>query len=150
MKKLFLLIAVLLISIAIFPQGNTSVDSFTFSTITEALKELISLLNWTYILVFMLATWLINDPTDAVNAADWLTWLSKIPKAIRSFIIGIILIVIFAWAFGLPSRFDVFRMLLSLLVAMVIYKFGIGRAFKWISTRFGLKFDDGTSVKPNP
>ncbi|MDD5358564.1 MAG: hypothetical protein PHX80_05415 [Candidatus Nanoarchaeia archaeon] len=108
---------------------------------------MISLVNWLYILIFMLLAYLINDFTDATNVANWLTWLSKIPKAIRSLIIGLLLIIVFAWAFGLPSRFDVFRMLLSLLMAMVIYKFGIDKAFKWISTRFGLKFDD-TGPKP--
>ena len=117
------------------------VEAFSINSISEAVKLFVSYINWVFVLVFMLATWLINDPTDATNAAKWLTWLSFISRSVRSLIVGLLLIILFVWVFKYTGRLEIFKMFLSLLLGMVIYKFGINKIFAWLSARLGFKFE---------
>jgi Mn2+/Fe2+ NRAMP family transporter len=142
MKTLIFIFLCLLTGIAIFAQTTTpDVQTITLATIGEAFKQFISYINWLFVLIFMLSTWLINDTADATNFGLAFNWLNKIPKALRTLIIGFNVLILFAWTFGLHTKIEVFKLVLSLLISMVIYKFGINKIFNWISQRFGLKFE---------
>jgi hypothetical protein len=143
MKRSFLLISILLLSISLFAQTpvNSEVEAFSIASITDAVKIFVGYINWVYVLVFMLATWLINDTVDASNVLTWLDWFNDVPRSIRSLIVGILLILLFMWAFKFTGRLEIFKMFLSLLLGMVIYKFGINKIFAWLSARLGFKFE---------
>jgi hypothetical protein len=88
----------------------------------------------------MLVTWLLNDTSEATNTLT-VTWFTKIPKAVRALILGFVCILVFAWVNQTASREEVFKLLLSLLIAMVIFKFGIDKILRFISKCLGLKFE---------
>jgi hypothetical protein len=145
MKRSILFLSILFLSISLFAQipvtpVTSEVEVFSIASITDAVKIFVSYINWVYVLVFMLATWLINDTADASNVS-WLNWFSKVPKAVRSVIIGLLLIVQFMYVFKFTGRLEIFKMILSLLLGMVIFKFGINKIFAWLSARLGFKFE---------
>jgi len=143
MKRLLFFLSLVFVCFGLSAQtiAPTEIESFSIASITEAAKLFVSYINWVYVLVFMLATWLINDTADASNVGNWLAWFSKISRSARSLIVGVLLILLFAWAFNLTGRMEVFKMILSLILAMVIYKFGINKIFAWLSARLGFKFE---------
>lgn len=140
-KQILLLILIVLSCLPIFAQGNLEAETFTFSAITEAVKIFVMSVNWLYVLSFMLLSWLVNDGTEAQNATTFLNFLSHISKTTRTLIVGTLLILVFSYFFSYNTRSDVFKMLLSLLLSMVIYKLGINKVFAFISSRIGFKFE---------
>lgn len=144
MKNLTLIISLLLcFGIAVFsqdPLSGQTVESFSLSIIIDSLKQLIVSVNWLFVIVFMLVTWLVNDTSEAINTNSP-NWFNKIPKVIRALFIGILGIIIFAWTNQVQSRSEIFKLILSLLMAMVIFKFGINKILRYLSTRIGLKFE---------
>jgi len=111
-----------------------------FDSLQVGIMAFLNMLNWLYVVVFIIVSWLINDATDADNKFYWLRWYSLVPKIIRSLISGLLLIVLFYWAFNYHTRIEVVNMIFSLLFSMVLYKFGIDRILRFISERLGLKF----------
>lgn len=142
MKNLILISSFLMfVCVSAFSQTATqSIESFSLSIIFDSLKVLVSSVNWLFVIVFMLVTWLLNDTSEATNTSTW-NWFNKTPKAIRALFIGIIGIILFAYVYQVHSREEIFKLILSLLMAMVIYKFGIDRVLRYLSKRFGLKFE---------
>ena len=117
-------------------------DTNVLQAFYSGIIEFIAAVNWLYIIAFMLTAWLINDHADATNRANWLTWWSRVGRTFRSFIIGIILILLFCWGFNFRTREEIINMIFSLLLAMVIYKFGIDKVFAALSKKIGLKIDE--------
>ncbi len=144
MKNLTLIISLLFcFGIAVFsqdPLSGQTVESFSLSIIIDSLKQLIVSVNWLFVIVFMLVTWLVNDTSEAINTNSP-NWFNKIPKVIRALFIGILGIILFAWSNQVQSRSEIFKLILSLLMAMVIFKFGINKILRYLSTRIGLKFE---------
>lgn len=112
-----------------------------FDNLQVGLQSFLGMINWLYVIVFIIISWLINDATDAENKFMWLSWYGKIPKVLRSLVFGILLIGIFYWAFNYTTRIEVINMLFSLLASMILYKFGIDKILRFISERLGLKFE---------
>ena len=145
MKKFISILLLSMLSLVVFcqavPAESAPGDALLINNLFDAVKQILSYVNWVFLLIFIVVTWLINDVTDAENAALWLTWFSKIPKVIRVLVFGILQILFFAWAFKATDRLELFKLVLSLLFSMVAYKIGINKILKAISTRlFGLKF----------
>lgn len=141
MKNLTLIISLLLVfCISAFGQDSQTVESFSISAITDSLKMLVASVNWLFVIIFILSAWLVNDTSEATNTVS-LAWFTKIPKSVRALIIGLFCVVLFAWVNQTTSREEIFKLIVSLLLSMVIYKFGIKKALRFISTRIGLKFE---------
>lgn len=141
MKNLTFIISLLLLfCVSAFGQEPETVESFSLSAITDSVKLLINSVNWLFVLVFMLVTWLLNDTSEATNTKQ-IAWFTRIPKAIRALFIGLAFIWLFAWVDQTTTREGIFKLILSLLMAMVIFKFGIDRILRYISKRLGLKFE---------
>lgn len=146
MKKLISILLFSMLSLVVFcqavPADTAPGDTLLINNLFDAVKQIFSYVNWVFLIIFIVVTWLINDVTDAENCAQWLTWFSKIPKVIRVLIFGVLQIMFFAWAFEATARIELFKLMLSLLFSMVVYKIGINKFLKAISTRlFGLKFE---------
>ena len=145
MKKIILFaIGMLLLCLTGIAQNADSIiENATQLSLTEGAKLFIGLLNFTYIIVFSITAWLVNDTTDSVNIGGKMNWLQRIPKLWRTVVIGLLWAFIFYWGFRYNTRLDVISMLFSLLVGLLIYKIGIKRVFKWISVRwFGFRFQE--------
>jgi len=112
-------------------------------------SDLVKLLNYLFIAIFIVSAWLINDTADAENAVKWMNWWSKVPKILRSLIIGAVWIVIFIWVFRYTAREEIFGLILSLLASMVIYKVGIDKLLRWLSVKSGMKFADKKAKPQN-
>ncbi len=171
--SLFLLVsAVFLLPAIYFAQGDRVIDSVTVNTVAknsitelqatiwekiwDAITEFINFVNWFYVLVFIIITWLISDHAASINRAGWLSFWDRIPKVLQSLIIGFLLIPLFYWGFSYSGRHDVMSMLFSMLAGMVIYKIGIYKLLSWCSRKMGLKFISDipeikdTNIKPKP
>ena len=126
-----------------------AINESVINGIKKGTFTFISLINWLFIVVFIVITWLFNDTVDAKNTATKLNWFSKIPKMLRSFLMGILIAVIFYWVFGYNTRIDIFALFCSLISGMVLYKIGIDKIFKFISEKYlGFKFEPKIPVKP--
>lgn len=142
MKNLTFIFLLILFCLPTFAQAQepVSVETFSLNIIIDSFKQLVASVNWLFVIVFMLITWLLNDTSEATNT-NYLTWFSKIPKAVRALIIGVVSILVFAWVYNITAKTEIFKLLLSLIMAMAVYKFGIHKAFRFISKRLGLKFE---------
>lgn len=101
--------------------------------------EFLRLINWIYLLIFIISMWLINDFGESTNKAKWLTWFAKIHKGLRTFIMGIILIPIIGYFFRFNTREDYFAMFASLILGMVVWKLGVNAFFEWLRKKIGIK-----------
>lgn len=151
---MILFISILLLGITAIAQESTELalsKDFQVS-FTEGAKLFLSFLNFIYIIVFILTAWLINDSIEATNkSTKWLDRFKKIPKVIRSLIVGILWGIFFYWGFKYNTRLDVVALVFSMLFAMALYKLGINRIFQFISTKWiGLKFlEDSEGTNEN-
>lgn len=113
-------------------------------------NSFISVINWLYVVCFILICWLVNDFSDSTNKAKWLGWLSNVPKILRACVIGILLIAIFFYLFDYHGRGDVKAMFFSLIASLTIFKFGIEKFLSIVSKKvFGLSFDKKDDQTPN-
>lgn len=122
------------------PQGP-AIEKSIVDHFYGAIIAFVNYVNWLYLVVFMLLTWLVGDYSQATNKAQWLSFLSKLPRLLLAAIVGILLIGVFYWGFDYSGKEDVMKMLFSILTALVIYKIGINRVFAWLSKKLGLKFE---------
>lgn len=141
MKNLTLITSILLLlCLPAIGQELKTVESFSISAIVDSIKLLVASVNWLFVIVFILTAWLVNDTSEATNTVT-ATWFTKIPKSVRALVIGLLCVVLFAWVNQTHSREEIFKLIISLLLSMVIYKFGIKKVLRFISTRVGLKFE---------
>ena len=141
MKTLLFLILSLVFSITIVAQEaipDVIKESFIDHIISGS-TSFINMINWLFVVVFIIICWLINDISASEEKFKWLNWYAKIPKILRSLISGILLMTVFYWAFQYKTRIEVVEMLFSILFSMVIYKIGIDKVLNWVSQRLGLK-----------
>ena len=101
--------------------------------LTDGFMLFSQMINWLFIVVFIIMAWITNDSAEANNAHSWFSWYAKIPKVLRTLIFGILLALLFAWTFEYSQRLDVFKMLMSILLGMVVFKIGIEKALRFIS-----------------
>jgi len=149
MKKLisFLIIMLVAFSYAAFSQdASTTQENFNsgiVQSIYQSVQTFLKYLNFTFIITFILAAWIINDSIDAENFANNAAFLNKIPRVIRSFFIGLGIAAIFIWGFQYSKRIEVMSLFFSILVSMVIYQIGIKNFLRFISERIlKLKFNN--------
>ena len=103
--------------------------------IADGFVEFLHYIEWIYVILFIIITWLFNDFSEARNAAKWLTWWSRIPKLLRVFILGIVLIGVFGYFLRINTREEYFILVLSMFAGMVFYKIGIKQVLGWFSSR---------------
>jgi len=97
----------------------------------------LSLINWLYVVIFIVVTWLFNDLIEAKNTGTKLNWFNKIPKMLRSFIVGLVIAFIFYFTYTDENiRLNIFSLFISLISGMVIYKIGINNILAIVSEKF--------------
>lgn len=147
MKKLILLtiMAFFLAAIAAIGQDSNSavIEQNISNNIKDALIEFGQFLNYIFIITFILIAWVINDSIDAENFGSNTTFLNRIPRVLRSLIIGVLIAFVFIWGFEYNKRIEIMSLFFSLIVSMVIYQVGIKKALRFISERIlRLKFNN--------
>ena len=75
----------------------------------QAVIEVIHFVNWIYLIIFILSTWLLNDLFDSKNKktakVKFLNFISKKQrKSIRALIVGIFLVLVFYWAIEYTTK----------------------------------------------
>lgn len=133
-------------------QAQKEVSESVINHIKDGTLSFIDLINWLFIIVYVVITWLFNDLSAANNTAKWLNWFNKIPKMLRSFLMGLFIAILFYWVFGYNERLDVFALFCSILMGMVIYKIGIDKIFSYIS-KYWLKLNfesKSSNTQPEP
>jgi hypothetical protein len=126
-----------LVAMVIIAQPETETNTAQQSVIsaaTDGFNTFLQLMDWIYIIIFVVLAWLINDLTDAKNTATWLNWYQKIPKVVRTFILGLILMFVFGYFYRSIEREEYFSLFSSLIFSMVLYKLGLNWMFDKMST----------------
>lgn len=140
-------------SVSTVPEISGPIEQTIIQSIQEGFLNFLRMVNWLFVVVFIILAWLINDTAESTNKyTTWLNWWSAIPKAFRTLIAGFILIAIFAWAFDYNTKQEITEMLFGIIVSMVIYKIGIKQFLTWVSQRLGFKFENTEKIpeKPEP
>jgi hypothetical protein len=122
------------------PLVGGEVDQTIMDKIKAGVMDFLKYVNWLFLVVFIGLSWLINDTAEATNVAGWFSWWAKIPKIIRTLIAGIVQIGVFYFLFQYNSIAEVRDMVFALFAGMLIYKFGIDKFLRWVST-FIFKMD---------
>lgn len=118
--------------------GSTAQQS-VISAAQDGFKTFLGRIEWIYLIIFVVLAWLVNDFADAANMGKWLDWLTKIPKGLRTFLLGLVLMPIVGYFNHSAVRDEYFNLLISLIFGMVLYKLGLNYLFGIISTKvFGI------------
>lgn len=169
MKKLIFLFAIMITAVTLFAQNpdaavvvnpDTIVTAETVNNLSpEAVtpkedleksivehfvaagKDFLQYIDWLFMIVFIIITWLTSKSASATNMASWLNWLAKVPNLLIALGIGLILTVIFYYLFDYSGKEGIRTMLMSLLFSLVVYKIGIDKFLKWLFGKIGLKFE---------
>ena len=132
------LLTVTIVSAQPIDAGADAQQSVTTAA-AEGFKTFLGRIDWIYLIIFVVLAWLVNDFTDANNLSKWLNWLQTWPKALRTFLLGVILIPLVGYFNHSIVRDEYFNLLLSLVFGMVLYKMGLNYLFGIISSRvFGI------------
>jgi hypothetical protein len=119
-----------------------NIDQNFLQELWSGVSQFFALINWLFIVVFMLSAWIANDTIDSVNThTRWADFLKTVPKILRSLVLGIFWILLFAWGFRYINRTDILAMIFSLVLSSFLYQVGINKVFRWISTKLGVKFE---------
>jgi hypothetical protein len=105
------------------------------SNLFKGVVDLFNMVNWLFVVVYMLSMWLINEYTDSNKKGKKLNRVRLVPKFARVVIWGALLAGFFFWAFRYDTREDVVELFFSILVSMLIYRLGIRKIFDWLSPR---------------
>jgi TRAP-type C4-dicarboxylate transport system permease large subunit len=119
-----------------------TIDHNFLAELWNGVQQFFALINWLFIVVFMLSAWIANDTIDSTNThTRWADFLKTVPKILRSLALGIVWIVVFAWGFRFTNRTEIMAMIFSLVLSSFLYQVGINKVFRWISSKLGLKFE---------
>lgn len=93
-------------------------------------------INWMFVPIFIIVTWLFNEGTDSQKTLKWLNWLQKIGRTWRVLIGGIILGIPYCWIYNLNNKEEIVGVIYAILVGMIMWKMGIDTVFEWIKKKF--------------
>jgi len=122
------------------PAVGGEVDQTIMDKIKAGVMDFLGYINWLFLVVFIGVSWLTNDTAEATNFAGWFSWWAKIPKIIRTLIAGVVQMGVFYWLFDYNSKAEVRDMVFALFGGLLIYKFGLDKFLRWVST-FLFKMD---------
>lgn len=109
------------------------------NNIVAALKEVVSYIDYLFILIFIITAFIINLFISADGLANSLNWMRKW-KSGWIFIWGILLTVAFIYLFNYNGKLEIFGLVFSLMISMGLYKVvGLDAAMRAILGKLGLK-----------
>lgn len=110
-------------------------NELILENLKAAFTEMFAFVDWKYMVVFILLTWLFNSYTFSTKKATKLKQLQKVPAQVWALIIGLILAMFWIWAFSYQQKDEIVSLVFSLLGAMVLYKFGIDKLLNFINSK---------------
>jgi len=110
-------------------------------SITSSFGEVLHLINWIFVVVTILLSWLVNELVQKFTMPKWLRWFKNL-NAWRALTIGtFILMPLFAYFGRFTVREEYFGLFISLMVSMIIYAIGIKTVIGWVK-KMVLKIPD--------
>jgi len=110
-------------------------EELVWQNLQEGFKTLLGYIEWVYMVVFILVTWLFNSYTFSKSKAGHLNVLQRIPPHVWAVIIGMLLAIFWVWGFDCNSKDCIVGLFFTLIFAMVIYKFGIGKLLEYAAKK---------------
>jgi hypothetical protein len=103
-------------------------------SITDSFSNILDVVNWAYVAVTILLTWLVNELIKTITMPKWLKWFKNL-NAWRALTIGsVFLIPLFAFFGRFQSREEYYGLFISLMLSMILYAIGIKSVLKWVKT----------------
>lgn len=100
--------------------------------ITDAGTTFLHSVNWLFVAVFTLLTWLLNEGADHPTSFKWLNWLQNISKPVRALIFGLLLAIPFAWLYDCKTKEDISGLIYAIFIGMAVWKMGIDKVVNWV------------------
>lgn len=135
----------ILIGMCAYSQADTNVinadtlQGMALEKIGQALQIFWGYLNWVFIVAFIVFSGIFNMYVNAENKAASMNFFRKLPMAVWVFIFGILLALLFIYAFDIKTKQEITGLIFSILFSMGIYKIGIDKIFKWVAEKLGLQ-----------
>lgn len=101
-------------------------------SITSSLGDVLDIVNWLFIAIVVLVSWLVNELVKKATMPKWLNWFKNL-NSWRALTIGtVVLIPLFAYFGRFETREEFFGLFISLMVSMVLYAIGIKYVIGWV------------------
>jgi len=102
--------------------------------ITSSFTDILGIVNWIFVSITILLTWLVNELIKKVAMPKWLKWFKNL-NSWRALTIGsIILIPLFAFFGRFTTREEYYGLFISLMISMILYAIGIKTVLEWFKT----------------
>ena len=115
--------------------------------ITEAAIGFLHSVNWIFVVVFTLLTWLLNEGTDHPTSFKWLNWLQSVSKPVRALVFGLLLAIPFAWLYECKTKEDFTGLIYAIFIGMAVWKLGIDWLIGWVKKNI-FKVQDKVAETP--
>ena len=104
-------------------------EELFFTKIWEAVKLFFENIDWLFVLLFMLITWLLLEGITSI------TKLNKAITTICVLVIGVILASLYAYIYDRGGKLEFANLFYSVLMGMVLYKIGIDKLLEAIKNK---------------
>lgn len=160
MKKLLLIITVSFMGLSLFAQVDSTLIKdcpelkglahTTWDALISAAGQLLSLINWMFVIVFIACATFFNEAVETDNFAQSISFLKKIPRGLRSFIIGVLFMIMFCYFYSVRVKLEVFGYILSIAASMIIMSIGVNRIVRWaLENKLGMSFGNTAKNETN-
>lgn len=107
-----------------------------FQLLIDGLISFFKSVDWKFVGLFVIFTWLINEGADSSVSFRWLNWLKVIPKGWRVFVTGILLALSYGYIYDIMGKVNYANLFYSILTGMVAWKLGVSYLFEKLKQLF--------------
>jgi hypothetical protein len=107
------------------------IEELFITQVWEAIKELFGSIDWFFVVIFMLLTWLV---VEFINPKEG-QWKKSIVTLVVA-IFGILMASLYAFVYNVSGKSDIADLFYSVMMGMIIYKIGIYKVAEYIKSKF--------------
>ena len=111
-------------------------EELFYTKLWEAIKIFADAIDWFFVVIFMLITWLTIEGVRML-LKKW--QLGKTAITVFVLVLGVILASLYAYVYAINDKEGVADLFYSVLAGMVIYKVGIDRLLDFVKSKWNKK-----------
>jgi uncharacterized membrane protein len=100
----------------------------------DAVKEFMDSINWLFMLLFMIITWLVNAGANIKKLKDDKTYQAWFVLAL-----GVVLSILYGYLNDITTKEGITGLLFAIIAGMVVWKLGISKFEDWIKSKWTKK-----------
>jgi len=110
-------------------------EDLFITQILEGFKAFLMSIDWLFMVVFMLVTWLFNAGAKHPTKAKPLNFVQKIHPALFPLLLGVIIAIGYAYLRGFKTKDEIASLLYAIIFGMVIWKLGFNKFETWVENK---------------